>query len=243
MITWSYGGGVQSACIAVLIAQGKLPKPDYIVMADTGREASETWEYTGKYIKPLFESLGLKLTIIPHSYATVDFYSASGKALIPAYTNSGNGKLPTFCSVKWKQRPVRRWMREQGIRQSVLWMGISLDEIDRMRISDVKWIENHYPLVFDVPMRRFECVKLVEKFGLPTPPRSSCWMCPNRSNEEWLRLQHYLDDWNHAVKVDQEIWTAYGARLHQTCQPLDQVDFTAVENDQLDFCAIGFCMV
>ena len=32
---WSSGGGVQSSAIAVLIAQGKLPKPDIAVMIDT----------------------------------------------------------------------------------------------------------------------------------------------------------------------------------------------------------------
>ena len=32
-IVWSYGGGVQSAAIAVLVVQGKLPRPERIVMA------------------------------------------------------------------------------------------------------------------------------------------------------------------------------------------------------------------
>jgi hypothetical protein len=45
-VVWSCGGGgVQRAAIAALIASGELPKPDVAAMADTGREASETWRY------------------------------------------------------------------------------------------------------------------------------------------------------------------------------------------------------
>ena len=35
---WNYGGGAQSCAIAVLILQGRLPKPDFAVIADTGRK-------------------------------------------------------------------------------------------------------------------------------------------------------------------------------------------------------------
>src|SRR5690242_16471812 len=63
VITWSYGGGTQTLAIAILIALGKLPKPDLIVMADTGDEATETWEYTITHVLPLFDALGLVLEI------------------------------------------------------------------------------------------------------------------------------------------------------------------------------------
>ncbi len=41
-LIWSYGGGVQSAAIAVLVLRGELPRPERAVMADTSREASAT---------------------------------------------------------------------------------------------------------------------------------------------------------------------------------------------------------
>lgn len=34
-LVWSYGGGVQSAAIAVLVLRGELPRPERVVMADT----------------------------------------------------------------------------------------------------------------------------------------------------------------------------------------------------------------
>ena len=35
---WSFGGGTQSVAIAVLIAQGRLPKPERTIFADTSRK-------------------------------------------------------------------------------------------------------------------------------------------------------------------------------------------------------------
>jgi hypothetical protein len=101
-LVWSYGGGTQSCAIAVLVAQGKLPKPDLAVIADTGREASETWEYLEAHIQPLLKTVDLEVEVAPHSLATVGLYGKNGDLLIPAFTANG-GKLPTFCS---NGRPV-----------------------------------------------------------------------------------------------------------------------------------------
>lgn len=51
-IVWSYGGGVQSAAIGVLIREGVLPVPDLAVIADTGRERRSTWEYLRRFMQP-----------------------------------------------------------------------------------------------------------------------------------------------------------------------------------------------
>jgi len=39
---FSSGGGTQSISITALIIQGRLPKPDFTVIADTGREMPTT---------------------------------------------------------------------------------------------------------------------------------------------------------------------------------------------------------
>lgn len=62
-LVWSYGGGTQSIAIAVLIAQGRLPKPERIVMSDTGREATETWEWLETYVGPLLAEHGLTVDV------------------------------------------------------------------------------------------------------------------------------------------------------------------------------------
>jgi hypothetical protein len=251
-IVWSYGGGVQSAAIAVLVVQGKLPRPERIVMADTGREATATWKWLDEIIQPYLGTVGLRVEIAPHSLASVDLYAESGdnRPLIPAYNDTG-GRIPNFCSVEWKRRVVNRWMREQGYgpqRPVREWLGISTDEVHRARPSDLGWIEFHWPLLFDVPMRRSECVQLVRDAGVGTPPRSSCWMCPFRSNEEWSSLRDRGDgDWVLAVALDREIRDKGNGNgslyLHRTCVALDDDGLALGVERQgaFDFCEEGRC--
>jgi len=232
-IVWSYGGGVQTIAIMVLIWQGKLPKPAKTIMIDTGRERSLTWDYTHEIAIPILKGLGIELEIVPHSYSNVDIYSHKGTLLIPAFTEGG--KLPTFCSGEWKRNAAQRYLRDQGFgpdRPIIQWLGMSLDEITRMRTSDVKWIENHYPLVFDVRLRRHECLLLIERAGLPKPPKSACWMCPNLDNEEWLEEKEQTpEDFKKAVEFEREINEQdilsghSGVWLHESRVPLNEVDF------------------
>jgi hypothetical protein len=245
-IIWSYGGGTQSAAIAVLVARGELPRPERIVIADTGREATETWEYTDQVIGPLLGAAGLTVDVIPHEYATVDLYSKQGDLLIPAVTKGG--RLPTFCSVEWKQRPVRRYLRSQGYgpsRPVIMWLGISIEEVHRIKPADVNWIEHQWPLAWDIRMNRADCVALVEGAGLPTPPRSSCWMCPHRSNAEWRRLRdHYSGDWDKAIALDEQIRqkdTRGGLWLHRQRVPLTAAGLNDENVGLFDGCESGYC--
>ena len=243
-VVWSYGGGTQSIAIAVLIAQGKLPRPDLIVIADTSREASETWEYTDRWIRPM---LGQEIHIAPHSLVTRDLYSSGGKLLLGAYTEKG--RFPFYCSSEWKQRVVRRWMRQQGVKKCVLWLGISWDENDRMRVSEKKWVKHHYPLCEDIRMTRSECIALVKNFGLPDPPKSSCWCCPNRLNEQWKRLRDvYPADWAKAVALDEEIRaidSKHAVYLHKQRVPLSIANLNAAVTGKDDDagCMGGVCYV
>lgn len=233
-ISWSYGGGKQTIAILVLIAEGRLPKPALAVMADTGRERSSTWRYLERYALPLMAELGIPFHHAAHDLATVDLYAHTGDLLIPAFTVTG--KLRTWCSNEWKRYVVRRHLRSLGYgpdRPIVEWLGISLDEIHRMKHSDVDWIETRWPLVFDVPLRRVECETIIERFGLPLPSKSACWMCPHLNNEEWRDVRdHDPDDWRRAVALDEELRladTMGGVYLHATRVPLSTADLGVPE--------------
>ena len=250
MLVWSTGGGTQSVAIAWLIKDERLPKPDVIVMADTGNEVSYTWQYTEQYVKPLLEAMGLELHIAPHDLATVDLYGKNGDLLIPAYT--ATGKLPTYCSSEWKKYVVRRFLRNQGVKECITWIGISLDEIGRLKPSDVAWQKYHWPLCFDVPMTRAECREYVERKGWPTPPRSRCKRCPHQQDSEWLELQeNYPEDFKQAVMEDKTIRARDPQQaifLHRSRKPLDQVIFKREPEKPdglfgpIDGCDSGFCM-
>ena len=228
-LTWSYGGGTQSVAIAVLVAQGRLPKPECVVIADTGREATETWEYHEAYTASLLASVGVTVEVAPHALATRDLYATDGKTILPMY--SAEGALRAFCSGEWKRDVLKRYLRSKGYGPAhpvLTWIGMSLDEPERLRQSDTKWQRLHWPLCFDVPMTRAECRALVVAAGLPEPPKSSCWMCPYRGNAQWRRLkERYPEDWARAVALDEEVREGDPQKalyLHQSRVPLRDAD-------------------
>ena len=117
-MVWSYGGGVQSAAIAVLVLRGELPRPERIVMADTSREASATWVYLDAVVQPALAEAGLRVEIAPHELATKGLLSTDGKPLMPVYTRQRPGgrvgQMRNFCSGEWKRDVVRRYVRSLG---------------------------------------------------------------------------------------------------------------------------------
>jgi hypothetical protein len=233
-LTWNYGGGTQSVAIAVLVAQGRLPKPEVVAIADTSREATETWEYTDRWVRPMLGSVGVEIAVVPHSLALEDLYGGDGDdtLLIPAYASDG-GALSNYCSGKWKAKVMARYYRSLGYGPKHpirTWIGISLDEIGRMKPSGSIWQELYHPLVWDTPMRRDHCRELVEQAGLPTPPKSSCWMCPYRRNAQWRRLRdNYPEDFEQACQLDEQIRAndkRGGVWLHESRVPLREADLS-----------------
>ena len=135
---WSSGGGTQSTAIAVLILQGKLPKPDLAVIADTEREKQTTWDYAAQYTIPALASIGVKLDrISKDNFNAPDLIAKNGRDfLMPLYTrqNGTLSKMPTLCSNEWKQRPIRRFATNLFPNRSFrVWLGISSDESKRIK--------------------------------------------------------------------------------------------------------------
>jgi hypothetical protein len=249
---WSCGGGTQSCAIAALIVQGKLPKPDYAVMADTGREVGSTWAYARSVLVPHLARVGVELKIVKSSdFATVDLYSgAEGDTLtIPAFSNiTGEpSKLPNYCTNEWKTRVIDRALRDWGMREQYLkWIGFSIDEATRVMRMQASQPNARFPLV-ERMMKRADCVKLVKDSGWPTPPRSRCWMCPNQHDVEWRELKENRPiEFHQAVMLDHKIReTDPHAWLHKSCKPLDQIDFSKPLDawDEVRACDSGNCFV
>jgi hypothetical protein len=231
---WSCGGGTQSGAIAVLIGQGKLPKPDLCFMTDTGREKSSTWPFVDNFIRPHIAKVGCELVVVPvASFVSEDYAglkSANGTILLPGFTSQSGemGKLSGFCSGKWKRDVAERYFRSLGIQTAVNWLGISVDELRRVRNQHRNWLSLRYPLVFEVRMSRMDCVELIRSTGWMGPiPHSACWMCPNLADNEWREMkQDWPEDFAKACQVERELregdphfW------LHPSCKPLDTVDF------------------
>jgi hypothetical protein len=228
---WSCGGGTQSTAIAVLILQGKLPKPDLAVMIDTERECSEVWEYLNRYTKPALEAFGLPLHVIAKTdFCGVDLWGGKdgNTVMLPGFTDQSGevGKLQNFCTGEWKRDALGRWLRAQGVEQCDSWIGFSMDELSRIKTDRRKWRRSVYPLIH-LRMQRAASIRVVLDYGWPEPPRSRCKMCPNQSDEEWLDMKtNAPDDFAYACQLEREVrlidkhfW------LHESCKPLESIEF------------------
>jgi len=233
---WSCGGGRQSAAIAALIYTGQIDPPDVAVIADTGRERSSTWAY--------WEFLNKLIPIervYAKDFATVDLWGGKDKRtlLIPAFTSVGGtaGKMSGFCSGEWKTRVVDRWLKSQGIKDYRRWLGFSTDELERAKDFSAR-----FPLI-EQRMSANDCISFVESLGWPSPPRSSCWMCPNHGLDEWRDIQR-SEDWQKVVEFDREIRkTDPDVWLTREMIPMDQADFTDPNLDLFrdSGCESGVC--
>lgn len=246
---WSCGGGRQSAGIAALIVQGRLPKPDHVCMAAIEWEMKSTYRYVNAYIRPAMRSLGIPFTYVSRKkYATVGLWSKNDDSLLlPAYTNQSgqNSKMPEFCSNEWKQRVVMRWADEQdGWKSSGVdcWMGISWEERKRRRIPSVKWFQQAYPLLDWMPksVSVSDCLAAVAEVGWPSPPRSRCDHCPNQSDEEWRELTP--EELERVCKREDKVREDDPhAFFHKSMIPLRQVTFSSEPGQRSGGCSAGMC--
>lgn len=254
---FSSGGGTQSNAICCLVKQGSLPKPDIIIIADTGREMPTTWQYLDSVTRPAMREIGIEIVRVSQEFCSEsakEEFHASGSLLIPAFSNQSGqaSKLSAFCSNEWKQRVCNRYLKNvMGLERSECrkWIGFSFDETNRvLRMMDGEEYKKgliRFPLVHDVPTRRHEAIRIVEKAGWPKPPRSRCWMCPNQSDLEWAEVKNdYPDLWDKAIALDESIRLRdKHAFLHSTIKPLREADLTAEDDLFSASCPSGECFL
>ena len=251
----SLGCGVQSSCLAFMSKHQEIEPFDRALFADTGGEPREVMEWFD-YLK---SELPFPIDIVKHKDGlTTEIERAVAGEVNrlgnpPFYTNEGGevGLLNRLCTVEFKIVPLKKRCRELiglkprqragdkvRIYQSI---GISLDEIQRMKQSQDKWIEFKFPLI-DRRMRRGDCIEWMKRNGYPEPPRSACVYCPYHDNKKWREIKMTdKESWNEAVRVDKLIRNGIGKTrrqlyLHQSGKPLDKVDFTNdLDRGQLSF--------
>lgn len=157
------------------------------------------------------------------------------------------------CTTEFKINPIQSFYKKNYKKQNVVqWIGISLDEVYRMKPSRNEFVENRWPLI-ELEMKRYQCIQWMEKNGYPKPPRSACVFCPYQHDREWLRLKiEEPDDFAKAVEFEKRMQVTKSAvgftgdvRLHRSMKWIDEVDLDPTKN-QLDmFCneCEGMCGV
>lgn len=217
---------MQSTAIAALIYMGKIDKPDYSVMVDTGFEKSAVMDYVNSVTVPKMNEIGIDLSIIKTSdYVTQKLINDDGYCIIPVFKKAdrGNCKLKTCCNDKWKVNVIRKWLLENSVEQYVQLIGISTDEKQRQRKPHKKYYANRYPLI-ELGMSRDDCLDCIKAIGWPEPQRSSCYICGQQTEGQWWRLAVTAPkDFSKAVAVEKSLQRIdKNIYLHRGCKPLDE---------------------
>jgi hypothetical protein len=253
---WQCGGGTQSVAIAVLICQGKLPKPDFSVIADTGYERSSTWDYMDSVLVPRLKENGVGLVRVrasEYAYQHDGLFNNKGTLLLPAFStkseNEKGSKLSNFCTSYWKRDVTINYLRrEHGVAEKECrkWIGFSIDEMRRavrmMNSEDFKAGRIYFPLI-ELRKRRWESIQLVIKAGWPLPPRSNCYFCPNQTDDEWIDLKsNFPKEFQMAIEYEAEVRLRDPeAFFHESRIPLGEVVFS--NSSLARSCDSGMCFL
>ena len=257
----SLGAGVQSSCLALMAAKGSVgPMPTAAIFADTHAEPKSVYDWL-EWLEiqlpfPVYRVSAGSLTEAVfkqriHEKTKAIYY----KNLIPAYTLNPDGTrgiTGRACTKNHKLDPMFKKAKELGgIKRGqktigiISWIGISLDEVSRMKPSQLKWAQNRYPLI-DMDMTRHDCLRWMEKNGYPKPPRSACTYCPFHSDNEWRRMKkEEPKEFAGAVEFEkkmQQLRTLENGPnrmkgkmfLHNSLKPLGEIDFSE-DNTQGNF--------
>lgn len=250
----SLGAGVQSSALYALYINDYLPDPPEIaIFADTGAEPKSVYDWL-KTLKD-FGSHKIPIHIVSRGNLEQDLLKPKTRfSAVPWFMANGIGKRQ--CTNDYKIRPIRDHVKTllgiktgRELRDPVeMIIGISIDEIYRMKASPLKWIKNVYPLVMTLQWRRQNCEEYIQNIGLGKPPRSACVFCPYHSDQEWQRLKEDPDEWKRAVAVDIAIRHQPRFRkkqyAHRSLKPLEEVTFTdTAQIDMFNNQCEGMCGV
>lgn len=233
MIAISLGWGVQSFTLAAMSALGELPAIDVAIHADTTHESKLTYEFAARWT-PWLEERGVRVVTVSdiEQAATVTTLKTDIPAFTVGYSDNG-GMLRRQCTHRWKINPMRKWLQENRNGATVeQWLGISLDEFQRMKDSDRKYIKHRWPLI-ERRMTRLDCVTWLDRHGIEIPPKSACTFCPFHSTAEWRRIKQTPEDWAEAVGVDEAIRKVrppFDLYLHPARIPLVDVDLRSEQD-------------
>lgn len=254
----SLGAGVQSSTMALMAAIGELtPMPVAAVFADTGDEPAAVYKWLDWLEKQLpfpvvrvsAGVLSLRELRVIRSKRSGNLYRKSG---VPFYTvvDGKKGMLPRKCTRDFKIDPITRAQRtlagvKRGEKQKVVctWIGISTDEMERMKASHVPFSENRWPLI-EAGVSRQQCLDWMKAHGYPQPPRSACVFCPYHSDREWVRLRtENPAEFERAVKFEKDVQAATLTDdvsdgvpfLHASRIPLDKVSFDTTAQQEITF--------
>lgn len=244
----SFGAGVQSTTLLRMMIHGEIEPVTHAVFSDTGWEPRAVYVHM-ETMRAEAEAAGIQFHIVRNGNIREDTLNPDKRfASMPVHVINRQGDAALGrrqCTSEYKLKPLVAKQRELADllpgqrckeRRITSVIGISWDEVQRMKEPLFPWIVNEYPLI-DRRLTRADCLAWNDRHGYARPPRSSCIGCPFHSNKEWRDIRDSPEDWADAVAFDEAIrqepiasrMFEGRAYLHPARIPLKDVDIRSEE--------------
>lgn len=205
MIYWlSYGGGVNSTALAVLILSGQLPEYQdcRFLFSDTGDERPETYNYIDHVFVPYLKRHGHKLEVCKPKESVMERWER---------LKVTGSRILRSCTVEAKIRPMDIYRKKHGSPEDVILIGIDADEPHRAKNDPSK----RFPLI-DLDIGRDECLEIIQWAGLCLPYKSGCWCCPFSRAGDIIKLaREYPDQMARIAALEKATLETHGRDFHQ----------------------------
>lgn len=217
--TLSLGAGVQSTTVYLLACEGVIPPFDAAIFADTGWEPDRVYQHLYLLEQHGAQVGGPPILRVSSGNIRNDALDPEHRfASMPLYVlnrDGSDGMARRQCTSEYKLKPIKAKVRNllgyphptpvpRGLYAEVA-IGISTDEIGRLRDSDVQYMRNVFPLI-DLGMSRKDCQRFQKERGWGNVPKSACVGCPFHGNRQWREIRdNHPDEWADAVAFDAAI--------------------------------------
>lgn len=245
----SLGAGRQSSALLLLAAEGRIPRPDVAIFADTGWEPQPVYRHLERLERDVAQPAGIPVLRVSAGNIRADALDPAHRFVsMPTFTINADGSRGMGrrqCTNEYKLRPIKEKVRELlgyphplNIPRDVYAeqaIGISRDEIGRMKDSGLKYLRSVFPLL-DLEgaadgragWTADDCIRYLRSRGFRHVPKSACVGCPFHGNRQWREMRdNRPDEWADAVAFDHALRAAPredGIReyLHPSRVPLDE---------------------
>jgi 3'-phosphoadenosine 5'-phosphosulfate sulfotransferase (PAPS reductase)/FAD synthetase len=215
----SLGAGVQSTTLLLLSAEGRLPKYDVAIFADTGWEPRAVYEHLDRIEREVAQPAGIPIVRVravggSGKRSTGDLRADSLRpdswmrmpVFVPDRTDKKAAMVRRQCTDEYKLVPFKQEVRRRlGYEHprpvprgmyALSSIGISRDEFHRAKDAHVQYLKNEFPLLHldgaadgREGWTRNDCIRYLNASGWSSTPKSACIGCPFHGNRAWRALR------------------------------------------------------
>jgi len=235
----AFGAGWNSTAMLIGMADRGI-HVDATLFSDTSAELPHTYRHVERMSDWCVKHALPQVTVVRVSGENIEQNLLRRKAL-PSVAYGPKFKT---CSQRFKIEPQEKWCnnwpraREAWDRGELIekCVGFDLDEPQRAKpFRDAKYV-NRYPLI-EWEWGLEECREAIRRAGLPSPGKSSCFFCPNRTASEFRLMREVYPEYIEramALEANANLTTIKGLKRDHSLKELlansELFAFTSGEN-------------